>query len=484
MKGREAKERLIAFAAGELPPADRTAIDDLLVSDEKFRREASGTLGNCRLMADRLGRLRALVEVDTAVLDEAPGPEPKTESRTEAASPKPLILAIAAAVVAAGVGGWFLFRDDGEKADGVPGTAATVREEIGTDPADGPVGKPTATDEPETARPEVETDTPKVPRPVTVKPGVAMLLPRLIRNPNQANLERIWAALREKPESASSVTSRIPGVTDEKKRAALVLVLAALNDDRTARATLGEILRTDSSALVRRAAAAALGHVPSKDGVKIPATGRLSVRAGKITDAAQRESLLHAAGEERDPAVVAVLVRMLGPSQPEDPGITDRLLELTRSKDADLRRAAISAVTAGAKVEVIQDLVNDTAIPVKDRVPLVAGLARTDRHSQSGLMRLQRLIDGAAEKEIRIAAVEALPSVIVKGWPPIAIRVLGNTGEERDVRLAALGVVEKLGDDKSAVAAIKAAEGDSDEAIRAAAREIVRARARKSEKKD
>lgn len=480
MRGREARERLIAFASGELPPADRQAIDDLIVSDEAFRKEASGPLGNCRLLADRLGRLSGLVEVDPSVLEAAPEPVPKPEPRTATALSKPLLTGIVAAVLAAGVGGWFLLKGDGEPPPDVAGTEAAVREETEQEPDRDP--PPEQVERPEEKQPEPEPEDKTGPRHVTVKPGVAMLLPRLIRSPSQAGLERVWAALREKPQSVSIVTTRIPTVTEERKRAALVLVLAALNDDRSVRADLKEILRTDSSPLVRRAAAGALGHVRDKDAEMVRATTRLSVRAGKLTDVEQRQSLLHAAGEERDPAVIAVLIRMLGPSQSEDRGITERLLELTRSKDAGLRQAAIASVASGARTEVIEDLVNDAAIPARDRAPLVVGLAKG---GADGIARLQRLIESSTDKEIRVAAVQALPKVVIKGWFPVVVKVFRNTREDRDVRLAALGVIEAAGADKRALAAIReAAEGDADPAVREAAKEIVRARdrAREAEK--
>jgi HEAT repeat protein len=474
MRGREAKERLIAFASGELPPADRRAIDDLIVNDERFRQEASGTLGNCRLLADRLGRLSGLFEVDPAVLEAAPEPEPKKEARPAAAPPKALLLGIAAAVLAAGVGGWFLFKGDGEPPADVAGTAAAVREEPEKEPDREP--PPEKVDRPEWKEPESEPETKREPRPVTVKPGVAMLLPRLIRSPSQAGLERAWAALREKPQSVSIVTTRIPTVADETKRAALVLVLAALNDERGVRADLAEILRTDSSPMVRRAAAGALGHVRGNYVETVRATTRLSVRAGKLTDAEQRQSLVHAAGEERDPTVIAVLILMLGPSQSEDRGITERLLELTRSPNADLRRAAIASVASGARTEVVEDLVNDTAIPAKDRAPLVAMMVQ---RRLAGVVQLQRLIESSREEEIRVAAVEALPLIVVKGWIPVAIGVLENTRETRAVRLAALGVVGARSDKRCVAAIRKAAEADVDESVRAAAKEMLRAKAPK-----
>jgi len=490
MNPREAEERLGAYVAGRLGPADTAAFETVMERDPALRR----TVANHRFLRDRLSRLRDRVNPDPALLAAAPAPAPskKKKKKKEKDRPAPTgagerplpftLLAIGLVIVVAGVGGMVFFLGDGapEPAE-APATGTTKQVPAGRDEqpeAREVVRKPTT----DPAKPSE----PKTPvRPTAVKPGVEMLIPRLLLDPSQARLEGIWAALAERPERASAIYSRIPMVKKEDQKVTLILALATANREPEVRHRLLTLLESDGSASIRRAAAAALGHVPGKGHPRVEAARRLSVRAGLIEDAELRQQLLAAAATERDPAVVGTLIRLLGPSRSRDATIDDLLFELAHSPDASLRAAAIDGLRAGAdgNVAMLERLIEDDKIPVGDRARLVPTYVE-GANGEVSLERLFRLIDGGADKEIRAAAVRVLTVVGTQAAVSKAILVLRNTSLDRVIRLAAAGVLA-ASPLKDAVRALEGVAGsEADEAVRGAVEELLRARGLKSAEDD
>ncbi|MEN8149499.1 MAG: hypothetical protein ABFS86_06730, partial [Planctomycetota bacterium] len=415
---------------------------------------------------DRLRRFAGVVQPDAELLG-APPPPTEPAARSLPASK----LALGLVVVLAGLGLLVLLSD---------GDAPVIEEdpvEIGAAPVpDEPETKPPSVPtQPETAEPKKAPGPVKPVRPTAVKPGVAMLLPSLLTAPSQIRLERVWAALEENPRQASAILTRLPNVTKEGHRIALLLALAGANGDSVVRDRLFGELRESGSAAVRRAAGAALGHVPGKDHAEVKATRTLSVRAGVIEDESLRTRLLEAAAAERDPAVLGTLIRVLGPSRARDRAIDERLYELARSPSAGLRQAAIDGLRAGNEGDnrVVGRLIEDPAIPAADRAKLVEAYARHEDPGET-LGRLSGLIDRAEEPEIRAAAVRALRPLKTEGAHRKALAVLANAGNDRRVRLAALGVVAAEGSGESRRTLRGISEGDGDEAVRTAAKELLR----------
>jgi len=274
-------------------------------------------------------------------------------------------------------------------------------------------------------------------------------------------------------------------VKNENQRIALILALAPANGDGEVRHRLQTLMKGDGSAAVRRAAAAALGHVPGKDQGRVAANRRFSVRAGVIEDSDLRGQLLDAAAAERDPAVVGTLIRLLGPSRVLDATIEDRLVELAHSPDASLRAAAIDGLRAGSGGggSVLDRLIADEKIPAADRAKLVPAWAR-GANGEIDVARVYRLIDGTGDKQVRAAAVRALSGINGQAVVSKVIGLARDTVQDREIRLAALGVLAAAALKDAGRALEGLAETEADATIRNAAKELLRARKPDPEVKD
>jgi hypothetical protein len=467
---KEAEERLFDYVADRLGPVHRDEVRDILERDPALSRTAA----NLAFARNRLVLLDGLADLDAAILEEAP-PEPAKSARPEDAGSAPEakkqppwpVFAAGLLVVVVGIGALILLSGpSGPRAEKKerPKVRASVPPK--TDRPSRPVRQPE--DDVRPSPPEERPDRPV--RPTAVKPGVEMLLPRYMKSPSQAVLERVWEALSEKPSGAAGIRLRIGSLPDGKNKVLLVLALAAANDDFEVRNLLATLLRTASSPDLRRAAAGSLGHVPGKESVAVAATDRLSVKAGRIDEPERRRILLDAAAAERDPEVLGTLVRLVAPSRELDESIGDRLFELARSENADLRRAAIDGLRSGKSddVRVLKTLIADTAIPARERALLVPAAV-------DGLPFLQNLIDGSSELEIRVAAAGALSKLPYKGVRDVEAGIFENPDYPREVRLAALNSLAASSQARAKQLATKAAESDADEEIQKAAKELLRA---------
>ncbi|MCU0727858.1 MAG: hypothetical protein MUE73_19040, partial [Planctomycetes bacterium] len=210
--------------------------------------------------------------------------------------------------------------------------------------------------------------------------SAADLLSALLARPGQPALASLWAALEKAPDHVEKILPMIAAERDEGRRALLVLSLARSSALPRARETLFSVLGSDGSANVRGAAAAGLAAAARGSAVAVPGQTGLTVQVEPIEDEDLRGRLLAAAEGEREPALLALFVRLLAPSRNLDPAVDARLLELLASEDDEVRQAAVEAsrLHPPKDPQAILVLLRDSRIPGGERAPLIQKLFEAD----------------------------------------------------------------------------------------------------------
>jgi HEAT repeat protein len=277
---------------------------------------------------------------------------------------------------------------------------------------------------------------PKIGRPAPL--GIAALLPVLTNRPGQANLDRAWSALASEPTYAPRLIARIQNTEDSATRAILVLVLGADNGTAETRTELFRILAEDGAPEVRTAAAAATAWSAGDDPRRIPVLHGLQIPVGPIQDPGAVQSILAAAEVERDPAVLASLIRAVGPSEGPDGAISTRLAELAHSESEVVRDAALAALrdSPPADTRLLLRLIEDESLPLPARAELIRGLAGR----RSAVTDLSGIIRGAEEVALKVAAVAALSDCWDK-YARIEVLETLRSSSVPEVRRAAVGVL-------------------------------------------
>jgi hypothetical protein len=409
---REVGPRIQALADDQIGPAHRREVEEHLGGCATCAKAAEEARQNVSFLVDRLAHLRGAVKIDLSGLEAAPAAPVRSHVGDSPVSKKvPMLLIVVAVVIALAVAAFFLFRGGGEEEPTEQGRAVNV------DTRDVPMRssephRSNVTPETESKTPadapsrpaEEPTHQPKTGAPVRI--GVAAMLPVFKNRPTQRNLERAWEALAANTGYSLRLIDRIEGTEDVAFRALLVLVLAADNQAGDTRDALFKVLAEDGAPQVRTAAGAALARSTADGAEMLPVRNGLAVPVGRIHDRETLKKLLAAAEAERDLAVVATLIRAVGPSQGPDGAISSRLVELARSESEVVRNAAFQALRASppADSRVLLRLIEDKSLPIESRAELVPGLSQ----GREAVTNLSSIIRGAEEVPLKVAAVGAL----------------------------------------------------------------------------
>jgi hypothetical protein len=472
----QAKELFQPLADGQLMERERKDLEGHLATCESCRTETARTKANVDFLRDHLSSLRDLVKVDPEALTKAARasapPVAAPPPRKDDAPKRGVALAVAylLLVVAAGTAVWaFVLRPrwaaESRQAATVP-TPVPPGSTAATPPTPGPGAQPP----PPGPRPG-----PKDPRPVPTVAGPAQMLSALLARPGQPALTSLWAALAKAPDQVENILTLTGAERDESRRALLVLALAGSNGQPRVRETLLSLLGSDGSVKVRGAAAAGLASAPEGAAVAVPGFAGLTVRVSPIEDVEVRGRLLSAAEGEREPSVVALLVRLLASSRRLDPAVDARLTQLLESEDEEVRTAALEAsrLHPPKDPEAILALIRDDRIPENDRAALIQRLFEADE--EGAVDRVAELAAGSTSEALTTAALGALATpkrAPGRGVETAASLLRGNA--TAGVKGAALQVLAAAGRRDASVLPLleEIASGDPDEAIRERARSL------------
>jgi len=423
---REVGPRLQALADDQIGPAHRREVEEHLGGCPACAKAAEEARQNVTFLVDRLAHLRGAVKVDLSGLT-APNVDPGDRP---------------------------IRRPEPRRPKAKPETEPQTPTEAPSAPAEEPTYQP-------------KTRTP-------ARIGIAAMLPVLKNRPTQRNLERAWAALAANTGYSPRLIDRIEGTEDVAFRALLVLVLGADNRAADSRDALFKALAEDGAPQVRTAAAAALARSTADQTEMIPVRNGLAVPVGRIHDQDALKKLLVAAEAERDPAVVATLIRAVGPSEGPDGAISSRLVELARSESEVVRDAALQALRASppADSRILLRLIEDKSLPIESRAELVPGLSR----GREAVTNLSSIIRGAEEVPLKVAAVGALGHCWDK-YARIEVMETLRSAREPEVRRAAIGVLAAAPGWPSLETVVKlfeqVAAGDADPGTRLDAKEAL-----------
>jgi HEAT repeat protein len=197
----------------------------------------------------------------------------------------------------------------------------------------------------------------------------------------------------------------------------------------------------------------------------------VSVPIGPIRDPGTLESLISAAERERDPAVLADLIGVLGPSDEFTERIAPMLVELARSESEGVRAAAIRALAASPPEDdrVILALIEDASLPLPARIELVSGLAQ----SRQAVTHLSSILRNADEVSLKVAAVRAL-GVCWDKYARIEVLEVLRGNDVREVRMEALAILGGKSSDENRQVLKEISESDTDPKIRSEAARILR----------
>ncbi len=476
MNCREVGSRLQALADDQIGPAHRRAVEEHLEGCARCAEAAREARQNVSFLVERLAHLRKAIQTDLSGL-QAPAISPPRNNTevTEPRSKVPLVIIAVAVLITLAAAAFFLLNDDNGVEEPTDQGRITPTETGERPKRDQRPEQPTRTTREPPRAVDPSDSTTVAPGPgipgKTGQPaplGIAAMLPVLRNRPTQGNLERAWEALARNPGYTPRLLARIENAEDTMTRAVLVLVLGADHRSEDARATLFRLLAEDGAPEVRTAAGAAMAWSAEATGQKIPTIRGLMVPVGPIEDRASLKKLLVAAEAERDPTVVATLIRAVGPSEGPGGEISSRLVELARSESVVVRDAALAALSASppADSRIILRLIEDTSLPVASRAALVHGLAG----SRDAVAHLSRIIRRAEEVPLQVAAVDALKECWDR-YARIELLETLRSSTAPEVRRAAVGVLSFDPSKASLEALQRAARDDDDPGTRQEARQ-------------
>jgi len=468
---REVGTRLQALADDQIGPVHRREVEEHLKGCTQCAVAAREARQNVSFLVERLAHLRNAVQTDLSGL-QAPAVTPP-RSGAEVTKPRsrvPLLIGAIVVVIALAAAAYLLLTTgSGTEKPTDQGRAVPAETDRRRKTAPRP-GRSTDTPKKETPRVDPADSGPderrrEHPRKIGAPPplGIAAMLPVLMNRPTQGNLERTWTALARNPGYTPRLLHRIENADDAGTRAILVMVLGADNRAEDTRAALFRLLAEDGAPEVRTAAGAAVAWSADASGQKIPTIRGLVVPIGPIEDQTSLKRLLAAAESERDPVVVATLIRAVGPSEGPEGEISSRLVELARSESEVVRDAALAALRASppADSRILLRLIEDTSLPVASRAELIFGLAG----SREAVTHLSTIIRGAEEVPLRVAAVGALSECWDK-YARIELLETLRSSTLPEVRRAAVGVLSTEPSRASLEVLMKVAKEDDDLGIR------------------
>lgn len=295
---------------------------------------------------------------------------------------------------------------------------------------------------------------------------------------------------RTRTRTTTSLQVRTEAVTDGTP-AAVGAVLAALgdkgsrSDDPRAVAALVRLLREDSDAEVRRAAANALGELEAEEAVpaladalrkdasadvrhtaawalgQIESAAAVPALVAALGDSSRdvRETATWALGQIEDSSAVPALVRVLRGNeievarkaawalgQIEDPAAVDGLVAALSSSDAELRQTAawaLGQIEDGRAAPGLVKLMKDSNSEV--RAAAIHALGQLDDEAAvPGLV--QALAD--PDPNVRAYAAHALGDVDIRSAPPELTRLLRDSSPQ--VRAAAAQALGEIEDESTA----------------------------------
>lgn len=470
MNCREVGTRIQALADDQIGPADRRAVEEHLTGCPKCAQAAREARQNVTFLIDRLAHLRGAGRIDLSnLVAPAPAPTRSVTGATGESKRRPLLLIAIAVLIVLAVVAFFVFRggEDEKLTDLGRATNAAERDRPKRTAAPPPASvAPETTAQPAADIPREPTgDTSRPPKTTAPVPiSVAAMLPVLKRRPTQRNLERAWAALAADPNYSTRLITRIGSTEGASFRTVLVLVLGADNRTPQTRAELFRILGEDGAPQVRAAAAASLARSAGEEAELIPVLdGLLAVPVGAIDHRPTLKQLLAAAEAERDPAVVATLIRAVGPSEGPEGAISARLVELAYSESEVVRDAALKALIASppSDSQVLLRMIEDPSLPIESRAELVHGLSQ----GRAAVNQLSAIIRTSGEVPVQVAAVEALGTCWDK-YARIEILETLHSAATPAVRRAAISVLASNPTPGSVKVLKQIARNDPDRGIR------------------
>ncbi len=463
-----------ALAAGEVPPRDRERAERILAADGPEGEEARALLEDLRCLEAGLGRFRGSVRPAPLPGGEPARGRPSAGARTLPSRAIRRRLALAGAglgiLLLAGLGLQRLGGRGSARPPAPGGSGDRTRGAPAALPHPAPPERPAPTPrETAAAAKPAAAPAPASWRPVGVRPGLAMLLPRLRKVPSQEVLEKAWKAAGRDPGDRERLRRAFLRTGEEKARVALLLVLSVFRAETAVRAELADLLRADPSPRVRVAAAAALARGTGEGAERATVDPGFSVPVAPLPDAETRRLLLDALEREPDPRARTSLALILAPSVSRDPDLLPRLLQSSGDHGPAVREALLRRLRLRGPEDVprILPFVRNPALSPAVRRRLLEQIAAADPRGAASLFaRLSR--ESAA---LHSAVLTALAGHPVPGSLRLAEEALSGASRG-PIREAAVQAVAAHRTPRALAILERAAREDASEAVRDLARRM------------